>query len=89
VANRKHTKTELVALRAKREANRERYTDYDNPNQVLAFKQWCRVNKFSDSTGKRVLASGACKYVMLSERRIGITVGANREYQQNRTKKAG
>jgi hypothetical protein len=72
-------------LRAKRLAERERYTQYDNDDQVLTFDQWCRLNNFSTTTGKRVLGSGACRYVKLSAKRKGITIRDNREYQQSRS----
>ena len=86
---RKVPKKRLEELRALRHERREASTDYDNPNQVMTFDQWCRRNNFSHSTGKRVLGSGQCEYVQLSERRIGVTVGAHRKYQQRTTRKAG
>jgi hypothetical protein len=75
--------------RTARRTEREASTDYQNDHQVLTFDQWCRLNNISGSTGKRVLASGHCEFVQLSERRLGITVGANRKYQQRMTRKAG
>jgi hypothetical protein len=89
LANFKHTKAQLKALRAKQHAVREASTDYENPNQVLTHNQWCALNNFSPSTGKRVLANGLCEYVQLSARRIGVTIAANRKYQQRMIRKAG
>jgi hypothetical protein len=85
----KVSKHRLEELREKRRAERGAFTNYENPFQVLTFEQWCRLNNFSGSTGKRVLASGQCEFIQLSERRVGITVAANRKYQQRQTRKAG
>jgi len=78
----KLTKKRRDELRAKRQAERESFTQHDNPDAVMTFSAWCRLNSFSESTGKRVLASGACRYVQLSEKRKGITNRDNREYQE-------
>jgi hypothetical protein len=54
----------------------------DHDNQVLTFFNWCRLNGISESTGRRILASGnGPQITMLSARRIGIRVAANREWQ--------
>jgi hypothetical protein len=50
---------------------------------VLTFKQWCELNGFSKATGRRVLAAGKCRYLRLSERRIGIRASDNAEYQES------
>jgi hypothetical protein len=42
MARRKFTKAQLKAVRAKREADRETFTDYENDLQVLTLTQWCR-----------------------------------------------
>lgn len=89
MANRHHTAKELAALRARQHAEREARTDYQNDNQVLTFRQWCALNNFGSTTGKRVIAAGGVDVVQLSAKRIGITVGANRQYQARRTRKAG
>jgi hypothetical protein len=53
--------------------------------QVLSFMQWCALNGFSPRTGRRLLASGNGPIVtQLSEKRIGITVGNNRRWQESR-----
>jgi hypothetical protein len=54
-------------------------------SQVLTFREWCRLNRISGRTGRRVLASGTGPTVVrLSPRRVGITVGANKRWQQSR-----
>lgn len=53
-----------------------------HPDQVLTFPEWCRLNRISERTGRRILAGGTGpKVTRLSERRIGITIGANRRWQ--------
>jgi predicted DNA-binding transcriptional regulator AlpA len=53
--------------------------------RVLPFKQWCVVNGFSESTGRRIIKSDTGPTVTrLSARRIGITLRANREWQASR-----
>ena len=58
---------------------------YLHDHQVLTFKQWCKLNSFSQRTGRRILAAADAPVVTrLSPRRIGITVGNNRAWQQAR-----
>jgi len=53
--------------------------------QVLTFAEWCRLNRISGRTGRRILlAPGGPTVVRLTTRKIGITVGANRLWQQSR-----
>jgi hypothetical protein len=53
--------------------------------RVLSFSDWCKLNNISADTGKRLIKSGRGPRVLqLSDRRIGITVAANREWQQAR-----
>jgi hypothetical protein len=60
-----------------------------NPDDlVLSFAEWCQVNNFSESTGRRLIAARAVVVTHLSPRRIGITVGNNREYQQRASTRA-
>ena len=57
--------------------------------QVLLFIEWCRLNRISERTGRRILKSGMGPAVVeLSAKRIGITVGANRDWQQSRARSA-
>jgi hypothetical protein len=54
-----------------------------NPHQVLTFLEWCRLNKISPATGRRIRAAGkGPKFIRLSDRRIGVTVGDNRAWQE-------
>jgi hypothetical protein len=53
--------------------------------RVLSFAEWCAINNLSLWTGRRLLKAGrGPKILQLSERRIGVTVRANREWQQAR-----
>ena len=63
-----------------------RQTDRDlNHFQVMSFARWCELNGISPATGRRLLRSGRGPIVTrLSDRRIGITVGANIDWQAKR-----
>jgi len=53
----------------------------------MTFHDWCALNNFSVSTGRRILASeNGPAVTQLSPRRIGITIGANRAWQQSRVR---
>ena len=53
--------------------------------RVMTLRQWCEVNGFSWATGLRLIKAGkGPKITQISDRRIGITVRANREWQQAR-----
>jgi len=44
-------------------------------SQVLFFHEWCRLNRFSERTGRRILKSGIGPVVtQLSPKRVGITL---------------
>ena len=69
-----------------REAERRRYQRAQSKQQphsdrVLTFKAWCELNGFSEQTGRRIIRAGKCRYIQLSERRIGIRESDNAEYQ--------
>src|SRR5262249_55719018 len=54
-------------------------------DQVLSFVEWCRLNRISERNGRRILASpDGPQTVQLSQRRVGVTVRANREWQHAR-----
>jgi hypothetical protein len=57
-------------------------------DQVLTFPEWCQLNRISERTGRRILASPDPKarpvVTMLSPHRIGITVRNNRFWQKAR-----
>jgi hypothetical protein len=58
-----------------------------HPNQVLTFHEWCRLNRFSERTGRRVLASGTGPTVVqLSPKRVGITIASNDAWQQSKAR---
>jgi hypothetical protein len=54
-------------------------------SQVLTFGEWCRLNRFSKRTGRRILNSGNGPIVtQLSARRIGVTIGNDRIWKASR-----
>lgn len=56
-----------------------------NQFRVMSFAQWCGLNGISPATGRRLLRSGRGPIVTrLSDRRIGITIGANVAWQAKR-----
>jgi hypothetical protein len=72
-----------------REAEQQHSQTERNPalddQRVMTVDQWCQLNGFSWWTGHRLIKSGqGPKILQLSPRRIGITVAANREWQQAR-----
>jgi len=72
---------------AEREAERARLAEYQNPNMVLTFKQWCALNTFSISTGKQILRDGeGPKVIQLTDKRIGIRIGDNADWQEARAR---
>jgi hypothetical protein len=65
------------------------YSHIDPDDRVLTFAEWCELNRISPATGRRIIATGAGPVVTrLSERRIGITVGANRRWRDARSSSA-
>ena len=86
---RKKTPAEREAERAKREALCARIAQYQNPNQVLTFTEWCLLNNLSEATGRRIFGSGAGPIVTeLGVRRIGVTLGNNATWQASRARGA-
>jgi hypothetical protein len=64
------------------QTERERALD---DQRVMTLRQWSEVNGFSIFTGRRLIKAGqGPKILQLSPRRIGVTVRANREWQQAR-----
>jgi hypothetical protein len=62
------------------------YSHIDPDDRVLTFAEWCELNRISPATGRRIISTGAGPVVTrLSERRIGITVGANRRWRDARS----
>jgi hypothetical protein len=63
-------------------ADREREI---NQFRVMTFAEWCHLNAISPATGRRLLNSGRGPILTrLSDRRIGITIGANIAWQAKR-----
>jgi hypothetical protein len=53
--------------------------------RILSFAQWCSLNGISPATGRRLIKSGrGPTVVQLSDRRFGITIAANAEWQSAR-----
>src|SRR4029077_9130126 len=55
----------------------------DPPDQVLTFHEWCRLNRISERTGRRILRGDyadikAPVVTELTPKRIGVTVENNR-----------
>jgi hypothetical protein len=54
-------------------------------NQVLTFIEWCRLNRLSERTARRILSGpDGPTITKLSAKRIGITIAANRAWQKSR-----
>jgi len=77
--------------RGRKTSMRKRVLALDAPlmsltdDQILSFVEWCRLNRISERTGRRILdGPDGPLIVRLSPRRIGIRVAANREWQQAR-----
>ena len=61
----------------------------ENDDAVLTFCEWCALNGFSARTGRRILAGPKSErpiITWLSERRLGITRGNNRRWQESRAR---
>ena len=82
----------MSAREAQRRAEQSRQSDPAadrelelNKFRVMSFAQWCALNGISPATARRRLRSGRGPIVTrLSDRRIGITVGANMAWQAKR-----
>jgi predicted site-specific integrase-resolvase len=73
------------AERQRRQQERDRAVD---DQRVLTIAQWCEVNGFSLDTGRRLIKAGKGPVItQISDRRIGVTVGNNRHWQQSRERK--
>jgi predicted DNA-binding transcriptional regulator AlpA len=54
-------------------------------SQVLKFPEWCDAAGFSQRTGRRILSAGTGPAVVrLSDKRMGVTVGAHRQWLASR-----
>jgi hypothetical protein len=60
---------------------------FDDPDGILTFREWCRLNRLGERTGRRILASGTGPTVIqLSAHRIGISRRANLAWQASRAR---
>jgi hypothetical protein len=58
-----------------------------DPDEVFTFAEWCTLNKFSERTGRRILASGSGPIItQLSAKRIGIRRRDNALWQDSRAR---
>jgi hypothetical protein len=56
-------------------------------DRVMTFAEWCQLNSIGIRSGRRILrGSDPPQTLQLTARRIGITVRANREWQQRRSR---
>jgi hypothetical protein len=66
----------------RRTQQRNTASSFADDDRVLSFAQWIELNGISPATGRRILAGGkGPKILRLSDRRIGIRVRDNREWQ--------
>ena len=61
--------------------NRQRTESPRKSQRILSFKEWCRLNSISESTGRRIIAAGKVRVTQLSERRIGVGEEDNADFQ--------
>jgi hypothetical protein len=91
-ARRKHQKqNKRKRVKAKRRASTldAPFTAFatSHPNQVLTFRQWCRLNAISPRTGRRIIKGGHGPVVtQLSPQRIGISIENNALWQASRAR---
>jgi hypothetical protein len=55
-----------------------------DPDAVFSFHEWCSLNAFSESVGRRILATGGPKVTRLSARKLGISRRNNLLWQKSR-----
>jgi hypothetical protein len=70
-----------VSLHEADRRQRQREESHRTSERILSFRDWCALNGFSASTGRRIIAAGKVRVTQLSERRIGISESANADYQ--------
>jgi len=84
-----HARISRKQKSSEREAEQRRIQRQLSPedDRVLTFNEWCALNGIGKRTGRRILTSGGGPVVtQLPERRIGITVGNNRRWQESRAR---
>ncbi len=64
---------------------------FADDDEVLSFREWCRVNGISTRTGRRIIADpdpdNRPVITQLSARRIGVSRRNNRIWQQSRERR--
>jgi predicted DNA-binding transcriptional regulator AlpA len=88
---RRKVSKQLTAQRARAAAKRaallERAERRQNPDAVLSVPEWAALNGISEPTAARMLKSGRGPRVTeVGKHRIGITVAANRAWQESRAR---
>jgi hypothetical protein len=70
------------------QAREERARRIQDPDAaVMTFREWYEANSISRATAQRIKAAGeGPRFIQLSPRRIGVTVGENRRWQKERAK---
>jgi predicted site-specific integrase-resolvase len=69
-----------------REAEQQRRLAVEREERrVMSFAEWCELNNLSRWTARRLIKAGKGPAItQISDRLIGVTVRANREWQQSR-----
>ena len=79
---------ERGAKKSKRALKFQTPLSHSNDDQVLTFEEWCRLNRISEHSGRRIIHSpDGPAFVKLTSRRYGVTVGSNKAWQASRTGK--
>jgi hypothetical protein len=57
-----------------------------NDDQLLSFKNWCKLNAISERAGRRIWADPKARPTLtkLTSRKLACSVGSNRRWQQAR-----
>jgi hypothetical protein len=55
-------------------------------DQLLSFKEWCRLNTISERAGRRIWADPKARPILtkLTSKKHAVSVGNNRRWQQAR-----
>ena len=85
-ARRKHQK-QSRRNKVKRRSTLDAPFAAEHSHQILTCLEWCSLNRISERTGRRILASGDGPTVtQLSAKRIGVSVGNNARWQASRAR---
>ena len=75
-----------MSLREAERRKRQRKESRRKSQRILSFRDWCRLNSISESTGRRIIAAGKVRVTQLSERRIGVGEEDNADFQARCTR---